>query len=156
MPFRSHRGSSQVSGTSLCSRMASPMFRQTSAVSCLASMAPGELCAVYLGCSERLQACWLPCASGEMVLLLKWSGKVPGRAGATCFLLLLLLLHHQAQIALHGSSSPSYTPAPPKRLHLADQGAAHVWVLGGLGRHILPQLSFRLASALVYESPALL
>lgn len=47
-------------------------------------------------------------------MLLKVSGKVPGRAGAAFLLLLLLLLHCQAQIPLHRSNSLSYTPVTPK------------------------------------------
>lgn len=124
------------------------MFHQTPAIPCLASMSPGKLYAGYLGDSEYLRACWLPCASGETVLLLKGSlarsqkGLGPH---ASCFSFSFCITR-PTEAGTHQS--------PPKRLYPAHQGTVHVWVLGGLGRPILSQQRFRFASALVYESPA--
>lgn len=131
------------------------MFHQTPAIPCLASMSPGNLYAGYLGDSEQLRACWLPCASGETVLLLRGSlarsqeGLGPD---ASCFSFSSFCITRPKYLFTEAGTHQS----PPKRLYPAHQGTAHVWILGGLGRPILSQQRFRLASALVYESPALL
>ena len=79
----------------------------------------------------------------------------PGKGWGRC-LLLFLLLRCWVQIPLHRSSSLSYTPVTPKRQLPAGRRTAPVWVLGGLGRQVPPQLRFKLVSALVKGRPALL
>lgn len=107
-----------------------------------------ELGAVHPGAPKLLRACWLSRGSGETVLLPKGSGKVPGKGWGRC-LPLLLLLRCRVQIPLHRSSSLSYTPVTPKRQLPAGRRTAPVWVLGGLGRQVPPQLRFELVSTLV-------
>lgn len=161
MPFWSHRGSSKVSGTSLCPLMASSMFARHQLLLAWHPRLLGAVCgtlwrrqaAVALLASSWIWGNSLAPQSIRQSPRGDW-GQMPPASSSPH------LPHHQAQITLHRSGSLSCTPVTPRRQHPAEQGTAHVWVPGGLRWHLPPQLGsaglrFKPGSASVDESPAL-
>lgn len=148
MPFRGHRGNSQVSGTSLCSLAASLTFVRL-------QLSPAwnphllRSCLWYALLLQQPQPC------GIQDAVLPPQGLTRSRedwAQMPCASPSPRISHHWGQGALQRSGSRSHTPIIPRRRHPTDQGTAHVRVPGRLGWHVPPPLG---STASLYERPAL-